>query len=254
MSSWQILVIGVVGVAVLFIVLGWVAFGGLIVAGLMLAAVVTGFCFRPDRDAWRVSLTTYSFREGAGFTVDVDASKDVIAFRGFIVRLWLLFVPTCIAVAWLVIVSALGIWGPVDFHFDALSSSYWVFMALRFVIAAIAAILSTWLYERWLLNRADACQIKRGSARPSSSGLGFSYYFTVDGEYYGGHDMPMSARRESRQLAQIVLYRRTNPDQSRRVPAFIFHQFDIVGRGVEDLENARAKGADLQRIHWAAQE
>lgn len=252
MKTWQILVFGSIAIAGIFLLMGFWVFGGVVIAMLMVAAVIFGFMLQPDRDSWRVIAKSYRVREGRDSELDLYAAEDLLTFRADITRLWLLFIPTVIAVSGLVVATARGNWAGVEP--EPLEPSYWTFWIGRFFVTAVAGILGTWVFERWLLRRADACHVRGGNVSRISEKPAFSYYFVVNGDYYGGSSFPIAPNRKSPELNGIVMYRRDDPDQSRLIPAFLFHQFDVVARGIEDLENARAEGAKLQRTNLAAQE
>jgi hypothetical protein len=250
-SAWQILVIGFLGLYVWLLQTIFAPYVPALIAAAMVAAVVVGFCFHPDRDSWTVWISEYRLVEGADdLDLDLLSTKDVLSFRVNLRRLWLLFIPTLCAVAFLVLRAARGRW-----HIeilDGLIVMFPFFGVMWFGLATVWFLLSGWVFERWLLRRADACE---GEIHTNGT-----YHFVVNEEYFGGRDLRIGrftlggyASSGGALLSGVVLFRRKDPRHNRRIPSFIFHRFDIVGRGIEDLERARQRGERLQAANWAGQ-
>jgi hypothetical protein len=111
----------------------------------MVLVVVLGFIFRPRRDTFYLR-TTLVFSET---DCRIAVEHDRIAVRIEVARLWLLFLPTFAAVAFLVVTSAKG----TTWKFNLLDrfweiSSYPVFIGIRGFLFLVVGLLSTWVSER----------------------------------------------------------------------------------------------------------
>jgi hypothetical protein len=231
MKAWQILAVGLMVLCALFFVQAYIRFVPALAAIAMVAAVIAGFCFVPDKDLWVVWITTYSVSEDADTSLDVYSEQEPIAIRTHVARLWLLYLPTVAAVAYFASAAATGRVPSIEPYFSVPA-----LYAVRAGVLAVWFLLGSWLYERWLLHRAEAAQLHGDH---EAKGTDSPYYFTVGTEYYGGTDFTIFSYRKEPILARVVMYRRANPSRSRMVAAFLFHRFDVAVRGVQDLEAAR---------------
>jgi hypothetical protein len=241
MKSWQIFVMGVgVLVAALLLPAYESVLAGL-AAVVMVAAVVVGFLFRPRKDMFYLRTTLVVPEPDYPLSVE----HDRIAVRVELARLWLLFLPTFAAVAFLIVTSAKG----TTWDFSLLdqfgeTGSYPVYLGIRAFQIIVVGLLSTWVSERWVLRDAEAC-----SANSVSMKTGTLLYSFKDrlGEYYGGEGFPFALVR-SPKLARIVFYRASKPQVNKIAMGCLFHSLVIVGRGLTDLDEATvsAHAAEVQ--------
>jgi hypothetical protein len=234
MKNWQIFAIGMVALAAALLLPMYESLIAGVGALAIIAIVVVGFALHPRKEIFYLRTNAY--------VLDPDCMSlehNRIAVRVELARLWLLFVPTFGAVAFLLVTFAKGtpwrfsLW---DSGFDRLleSGPYPVVLFCRLLFAAVIGLLSTWLSERWVLRDAEAC-----SAGSVSQLVGRILYGFKDrsGEYYGGEGFPC-APVHPRELATIVLYRISKPDLNKIAMCCLFHRLVIVGRGVTDLDEA----------------
>jgi hypothetical protein len=167
----------------------------------------------------------------------LGVEHDRIAVRIELARLWLLFLPTFAAVAFLVVTSAKG----TTWKFSLLdrlweTSSYPIFLGIRAFFVLVVGLLSTWVSERWVMRDAEACCADTVSAM----GGRFLYSFRDRlGAYYGGEAFPFALVR-SPKLGRVVFYRGSNPRLSKIAMGCLFHSLVIIGRGLTDLDEATA--------------
>jgi hypothetical protein len=244
MKSWQIFV---AGTAILIAAVLLPAYESLL-AGLAAIALViaaaAGFAFRPRREVFYLR-TTLVLRE-RDHAVCVE--HDRLAVRVELARLWLLFLPTFGALAFLVVTSAKG----TTWKFSILGEfaarfSYPLFLVIRLFMLVVVGILSTWLSERWVLRDAEAC-----SADMLSHLAGRLLYSFKDraGEYYGGECFPFALERS--ELGRIVFYKVHKPQLNKIAMGCLFHRVVIVGRGLTELDAEKAV-TGIRRVQPAAQ-
>jgi hypothetical protein len=250
MKAWQIFVVGT-GALVAALLLPsyeWAIAGA--GALVIVAVVLLGFILRPRKEVFYI-------RTSVGVP-DIDylvsVEHDRVAVRVELTRLWLLFVPTFGALAFLLVTFANG----TTWRFSLWNSSfmatffeagpYPVFLFCRILLAVVIGLLSTWVSERWVLRDADACSAD--SVSHVAGRLLYSFRNRA-GEYYGGEGFPLGLAR-SRQLATIVLYNVARPDFNKIAICCMFHRLVIVGRGVTDLDEATAT-AHSATVHSASQ-
>jgi hypothetical protein len=229
MKGWQRFAIGTAMLCLVLLLFPLMAYIAVFVAMVMVATVIVGFLLVPDRDSWIVWVTQYSFAEGEDDDIDVFFTQEPIAIQAYVTRLWILYIPTIMAVGFLMFVAARDIWSfDITTYFSPES-----FFAARVGVGVVWFLLAGWLYERWLLRRAAAA-----STREEREGHDYftAYYFVVEREYHGGLSFPLFSYYDEPALAQVVMYRRTNPSSNRLVRAFLFHGFKVIGRGVQDLD------------------
>lgn len=159
------------------------------VAFAILATAVAGFVMHPRRDVFyvRTSVPFLSPNQTRGL------DRDFLAVRVELARLWLLFVPTFLAVAFLVFFAA---GGPAKFSFlnwiFTSRYAYLGFFICEYAPLPVLFLLSAWISERRVLRDAEA-----RSARSLSIYREFgwrtlrvarvSYLFMGEhGEYWGG--------------------------------------------------------------------
>lgn len=239
-KSWQIFLVGAVVLIVLFAGQAHFRYAPVILAALMIAVILAGFLLVPDCDHWKVWMKTYDFAEDEEETVSLYSSHEPIAVQAQVANLWLLYLPTMLAVGYLLLASARGV---PQLRIEELAP-YPVIFILRLGVAAVWVLLSSWGYERWVLRRAAAAQIA-GTAALHEYMVG--YYFRVEKDVYGGESFPWRSYDRNRVLRRTVMFRRDRPERNLLIPGFIFHRFEIAARGVQDLEKAR-ESAQATRV------
>jgi hypothetical protein len=156
-----------------------------------MAAVAYGFVPVPRRDVFHVRTTTPVFDpDGA-----LIREHQLLAVKVEVARLWLLFLPTFLAIAFLVITAAHGTTRKIrllDRLFGA-QSSYVIVMGCRILLVAVTAALSTWIGERKTLRDAHATSAMSASIQ---EGGRVSYVFLdPDGSYCGGESFAFNLIR-----------------------------------------------------------
>lgn len=207
---------------------------GIIALGMVAAAVV-GFLMYPRREVFYVRTTVRLIDPDRNQTLE----RDFLAVRVELVRLWLLFVPTFLAVALLVFFVA---GGPMKFSsLNWIFSSryaYLVFVFCQYPPLLVLILLSAWINERRVMRDAEACSARSFSishARSERFGQ-VSYLFMGEhGEYYGGSCAYFGLVRP-KELATIVFHNVRKPGLNKIAMGFIFHRFIVLGRGVTDLD------------------
>jgi hypothetical protein len=197
---------------------------------LLIAAVVLGFLLHPRRDVFYVRTTVR--------LSDADRNQalehDLLAVKVELVRLWLLFVPTFLAVAFLVVSAADGILWNFSFLNKIFSTKY-AFIALycsHWAPLLVLILLWAWIRERWVMRDAEACSATSFSV----TGRRVSYSFRGErGEYYGG-DCVHVGLVHPLQLATVVFYNVGKPELNKIAMGLLFYRLTIFGRGVTDLD------------------
>ncbi len=238
MKTWQIFVAGMAAlIAALLLPSYESAIAGL-GALVIVAVVVVGFVVHPRKEVFYIRTATRIYDPDYAVAVD----RDQIAVRVELARLWLLFLPTFGALAFLLVTFAKGttwnfsLWNSSLMGKAAAAGPYPVFLLCRILLVVVLGLLSTWVSERWVLRDAEACHADSVSV----VGERVLYSFRDrSGGYYGGEGFPFGLAR-ARELATIVLYRVSKPDLNKIAMACMFHRFVIIGRGVTDLDEATA--------------
>jgi len=229
MKSWQIFVAGAAAVIASLLLPLYEP----VIAGLAALAVVVvvglGFFLHPRRDIFYVRTTVRRFDLDGNLCLE----HDQLAVRVELARLRLLFLPTSLAVTFLVVTTANGtLW-----RFSLLARmfagepSYLLLIILRLALPLAAAALWAWITERWVLRDADAC-----NADSVTVGNGWVSFAFVDrrGETYAGECPKYGLARPP--LATLVFYDVLKPERNRIGMGFLFHRLVIVGRGLTDLD------------------
>jgi hypothetical protein len=199
------------------------------VAFLIVGTVVLGFVMYPRKEIFYV-------RTWVQPTISRGREHDFIAVKVQLARLWLLFVPTALSMASLVLLAA---GGPFSFlNWVSLSrfgflAGFWVYPPLLVLV-----LLSAWISERRVMRDAEACSARSFKIQPAGSGWfgRVSYLFMGEhGEYFGG-DCTYFGLYHPRELARIVFYNSRNPELNKIAMGFLFHRFVVLGRGVTDLD------------------
>jgi hypothetical protein len=252
MKTWQIFAVGA-GALIATLLLPsyeWAIAG--VGALVIIAVVALGFILRPRKEVFYIRTTV----NVPDLDYLVSLEHDRVAVRVELARLWLLFVPTFGALAFLLITFANGttwkfsLWNSGFMATFLEAGPYPVFLLCRVLLAVVIGLLSTWVSERWVLLDADACSAD--SVSHMAGRLLYSFRNRA-GEYYGGEGFPLGLAR-SRQLATIVLYSVARPDFNKMAICCLFHRLVIVGRGVTDLDKATttARSATVQSASQTA--
>jgi hypothetical protein len=198
------------------------------VAAIAVVAVVgLGFWLRPRTDVFYVRTTTWR--------TDVDhnlsSEHQQLAVKVEIVRLWLLFLPTSLAVTFLIVTSAHGTLWQIGL-FDWFENGYALLIFNRISLFCIVGGLWIWISERRVLRNADAC-----SARSVSASNGRVSFAFVDrsGVSYGGEGLRFGLVQPP-ELAMLVLYATRKPELNKIGMGLLFHRLIIIGRGLTDLD------------------
>lgn len=175
--AWPVLVVVVVlAGALLFTPYEAVLEG--VIAVIMVTAVVAGFLMHPRREVF--------YLRTAILLIDPDRNRflehDLLAVRVELVRLWLLFVPTVLAVASLVFFAA---GGPMEFSFlNWLFSSRYAPIAiliLHYPPLLVLLLTAAWIEERRVLRDAEACSARSFSISRDSSRAGRTSFVPLHG-------------------------------------------------------------------------
>jgi hypothetical protein len=208
-----------------------------VIAVVMVTAVLAGFLMHPRRDVF--------YLRTALPIIAPDRNKflehDLLAVRVELVRLWLLFVPTVLAVACLVFFAA---GGPTQFSFlNSLFSSQYAPIAvliLQYPPLFVFLLIAAWVAERRVLRDAEACSARSYSISRAQIGQAgrVSYLFMGEhGEYYGGSCYCLCLGLvQPHELATIVFHNVRNPGLNKIAMGFLFHRLVVLGRGVADLD------------------
>ncbi len=235
----RVVLLGIVVLAGVLLFTPFEAFlEGLIALAIVTAAVV-GFLMHPRREVFYVRTSVRPITPDRGQAIE----KDLLAVRVELARLWLLFVPTFLAVAFLVFFAA---GGPTKFSFlNWIFTSrqvYLFFLVCQYPPLLVLLLLSEWIAERRVMRDAEACSVRSFYIYPTRvAGFGrVSYLFMGEhGEYYGG-ECPYFKLIQSRELASIVFHNVRKPELNRIAMGFLFHRLTILGRGVTDLDQQTA--------------
>jgi hypothetical protein len=229
---WKIFLIGLYVFALAFLFTPVESFLERSVALALVIAALVGFSFQPGKEVYYVRTTRHVFDSDG----EEQVEHDFIAVRVELVRLWLLFVPTILAVTFLVFSSANG----VLWNFSLLN---WIFdspfgglmfqgvQVIHGLAVFVIVMLQMWVSERWVLRHAEASSTNSFRRRQ----WGVTYAFLDErGSLYGGDCMDFHLARPT-EVSTIVFYDARNPDVNRIAMAFLFHRVVVLGRGVTDL-------------------
>jgi hypothetical protein len=242
--AWPVLVVVVVLAAVLLFTPYEAVLEGAI-AFVLFTTVAAGFLMHPRRDVFYVRTAVP--------LIDPDRNEfleqDFLAVKVELVRLWLLFVPTILAVASLVFFAA---GTPMQFSFLnwILSSRYApvAILLVQYPPVLVLLLTAAWVGERWVMRNAAARSASSFSVSPARVGRAgrVSYAFRGEkGEYYGGDCFCLYLGSLHPELATIVFHNVRKPELNKIVMAFLFHRVTVLGRGVTDLDK---QTVEVQRI------
>jgi len=231
--------LGVAMLAALLLFTPYEAFLEGVIALAIFAAALAGFLMHPRREVFYVR-TSVQLIDQRRHRV---SERDFLAVRVVLTRLWLLFVPTFLAVAVLVFFAA---GGSVKFSFlNWFFSSRLGFAGTSLFVYPplfVLLLVSVWIDERRVMRDAEACSARSFSvshARFRHFGR-VSYQFMGEhGEYYGGYGLYFGLVQPL-ELATIVFHNVRNPELNKIAMGFLFHRLIVLGRGVTELDNETA--------------
>jgi hypothetical protein len=228
MKSWQMFLVGVVALILLYFLPHYEQTIPGIAAVAIVIAVIVGFLVHPKREVFIVRTNHWNHTPD-----EASLEHNCLLIKVELARLWLLFIPTFLAVAFLVVAATRGsTWNfPLIDRFWNLRG--YMVISIRVLVVVVWWTVSTWVSERWALRGADsAC-----SADSASMDGEYVRYSFRDGhgEYYGGSDMGFGLLR-SRELSTIVLYSKRDPQVNKIAVACLFHRLAVVGHGLADLD------------------
>lgn len=228
-----------VGVAMLAAVLLFTPYEAVlegVIAIIFVAAVVLGFLLHPRKEVFYLrTIVRLSDPDG-----NQALEQEYLAVKVELVRLWLLFLPTLLAVGLLVVSCGSGILWNFSLLNTIFSSKYG-FIAIQVwhappLIALV--LLWAWISERWVMRDAEACPARSFSVT-SQEGWRVrrvSYAFMGQhGEYYGGYSFYFGLVHPLK-LATVVFHNVRKPEVNRIAMSFLFHRLVILGHGVTDLD------------------
>jgi hypothetical protein len=232
------LLFGVVVLAGVLLFTPYEAFLEGLMALVIVAAAVVGFAMHPRREVFYVRTSVPLIAADRSQAIE----KDLLAVRVEVARLWLLFAPTFLAVAFLVFFAA---GGPTKFSFlnwiFTSRQAYLAFVVCQYPPLLVLLLLWEWIAERRVMRDAEACSARSFSIGATRAGIGrVSYQFMGEhGEYYGG-ECAYFKLIHSRELAAIVFHNVRTPELNRIAMGFLFHRLIILGRGVTELDKETA--------------
>lgn len=210
-----------------------------LIALAILTAAIAGFMMHPRRDVFYVRTTVRRISPDRSRAVE----RDLLAVRVELARLWLLFVPTFLAVTILVFFAAGGRtkFSFLNWIFKS-RQAYLAFLICQYPPLLVLLLLSEWIVERRVMRDAEACSARSLSIEPTRTGRfgRVSYLFMGEyGDYCGGY-CTYYRLIHSRELASIVFHDVRTPELNRIAMGFLFHRLVILGRGVTDLDKQTA--------------
>jgi hypothetical protein len=237
MKGWHVFSVGVAGLVAAFLYGLLEPFVAALISVLVIGAVVLGFLWQPRPDMLHVDTVVVRRQPDHKLVLE----HDLLAVRVELARLWLLFLPTVTAVAFLVVTSALG--NTWEFRFPEGELGYLAIYPGEWLIFGVIWLLSIWLSERWMLRQARAV-----TARYVSSDRRSVRYTFVDeqGSYYGGWAVSWGPSYP-RALTGLVLYRSGSPEHNRIARGMLFHRVVVIGHGLTDLDAETVSRGRLPR-------
>jgi hypothetical protein len=225
----RILLIGVAILAAVLLFTPFEAFLEGVVALAIVAAVLLGFFLHPRREVFYVRTAVRLIDPDGKLALE----HDYLAVKVELARLWLLFLPTFLAIGFLVVFSASGVLWKSSL-LNTIFSTRYAFIALYSGCALtviVPLLLAVWIRERWVMRDAEACSARSYSVRNRT----VSYMFMGErGEYYGGYSYCFGLVHPL-QLATVIFYNTRQPELNKIAMRFLFHRLIILGRGVTDL-------------------
>ena len=233
----KVLLLGVALLAALLLFTPYESFLEGVVAGGMVLVVLVGFLIYPCREVFYVRTTVRLVDPDRNPTLE----HDLLAVRVELARLWLLFLPTALAVAFLVFFAVGGAmkFSVLDWtfshHYILVVASAWV---LQLPPLLVIVLLSAWISERRVLRNAEACSARSFSVslRTLSELVEFpTCLWGNTAKYYGGDCLHFGSVLPN-ELATIVFHNVRKPELNKIAMGFLFHRLIVLGRGVADLD------------------
>jgi hypothetical protein len=236
----RVVLLGVVVLAGVLLFTPYEAFLEGLIALAIVAAAVVGFLMHPRREVFYVRTTVRLINPDRNRVLE----RDLLAVKVELARLWLLFVPTFLAVAFLVFFAA---GGPVKFSYlNWIFSSQYAHIAIlvcQYPPLLVLLLLSAWIEERRVMRDAEACSARSFSiSRAQVRGVGHVAYLFMGehGEYFGGYSWYLGLVHPY-ELATIVFHNVRKPELNKIAMGFLFHRLIVLGRGVTDLDKQTAE-------------
>lgn len=233
-----------IGALLLFVTLFLSAYESFIEAFAAIAFVsmiAVGFLMHPRREVFYIRTSSHR--------ADIDDAllieHDQLAVKVEPARLWLLFLPTFLAVAFLVVTAANGsLWKFSLLNRLFLADGPWLVMMCRLPIFLIAGALWVWLSERRVLRDAEACSATVVSVKDGRVSFQF---VDREGGYEGGDDLYFGLVQPA-VLARLVFYKPRKTELNKIGMGLLFHRLIILGRGLTELDHQTvvAHGASAQ--------
>jgi hypothetical protein len=200
-----------------------------------IAAVIAGFALHPRKEVYYVR-TKIRARDRRG---QLAKEREVVAARVEVVRLWLIFIPTMLAVGLLVVSAARGnFW-----RFSALNQIFTggresaLIQVLLYAPFSVSLLLWIWISERWVMRDAEACSAREYKI----DGRAITYqFFGEHGEYYAGWGS-FNGLNRAPELRSIIFYNPRQWERNRIAMGLLFHRVVVLGRGVTDLDQDTVK-------------
>ena len=192
--------------------------------------IAYGFALHPRKDVFYIRTSSKSRDLDRNLLVE----HDQLAVKVESARLWLLFVPTFLAVAFLVVTAAQGsLW-----KFSVLNRIFAdygmaVVMLCRLPVFLIGSALWIWIGERRVLRDASACSAESVTVRDGR----VTFMFRDSGGGYGGGDDVYFGLVRPRVLATLVFYNEQKTELNKIGMSLLFHNLTILGRGLTDLDH-----------------
>ncbi len=244
MKTWQIFFAGCIVLIAIESLPKWEFVIAGIVSSLLIATVMAGFFLRPKKEVFILRTNVFVVDDED----DVLIEHDRIAVRVEVARLWLLFVPTVLGIAFLMVTSASG----TTWHFSLLSLwdrvSPGYFYIIRIPAYVVFAVVWIWISERWAISKVD-CACSANSTSEMAGKVCYSFKDDTD-SYYGGESFPFDLVRPY-QVASMVLYDSSKPSVNKIGMGLLYHRLVIIGHGITDLDHATT---ELHSVAVQAQE
>src|SRR5215831_4715513 len=193
-------------------------------------AVAYGFALHPRTEVFYVRTTARMHDDEANMAIE----HDQLAVRVETARLWLLFVPTALSVAFLVLTAAQGkLWNFSLLETFVATRAFGLWSLLRLPLWLVGAALWIWASERRVLRDAEVCSAR--SYKLHNGRVGFQFV-TDKGRYSGGDDFFFGLAKPW-EVATLVFYDRNDIDLCKIGMGFLFHRIVVLGRGLTELDH-----------------
>lgn len=231
MNSMRIFAIGATIVALTVLVPGYESLLEALAAIAFVAMIAFGFALHPRKDVFYIRTSMHSRDLDSNLLVE----HDQMAVRVEPARLWLLFLPTSLAVGFLVVTAAKGTFWKASIVNRAVADYGLGFLMMcRLPIFLIGSALWIWITERRALRDADACSARSVRVRDGR----VSYQFMDSRGGYGGGDDLFFGLVRPPVAARLVFYNVHQPELSKIGMGLLFHRVIILGRGLTELDHS----------------